>query len=356
MNVLDTVRAERPDVAPLDPATRAALRERVVGTAAWARRRQPGAAASTRSHRSRRRRPRLRGSWLTVAAILIVGLGLAAVIVTAGRPWSMPPAAPPVHHRRSRPALPVGHRAGRRVDARPARDRRHRPAGHRRVGGDDRGARARRSRRWRSPRPPAGYELESATYVPGNGQWGMATYVTDSSTTQIWLLVTSSRTWFDSAARPGADHLAGRRRDRLRRRRGCGRMPRRRLLDRLGVGRRDLREPQVGRAERGHARPATHATHGGATMLDTRASGLNAPDVWPFDDPATLATTGLVRRHRGAAADLAHGSGGGRDVRGDVDRSGRHRSAAAWSTPDGIAPDRRRAARAARARRRTGSR
>ena len=94
MNVLDTVRAERPDVAPLDPATRAALRERVVGTAAWA-------SVDGLEHvehevvRAVPVAPAARGSWITVAAILIVGLGLAAVIVTAGRPWSMPPAAPP---------------------------------------------------------------------------------------------------------------------------------------------------------------------------------------------------------------------------------------------------------------------
>ena len=286
MNVLDTLRAERPDVAPLDPATRAALRERVVGTAAWARRDgtqhaergvEPAVSAA----------PAARGSWLTVAAILFVGLGLAAVIVTAGRPWSMPPAAPPSTTADRGPlytsaTVPV-------VESMPdplvigAVDL---------LDVVDSAATTAAPEPGFTPlalaEPPAGYELESATYMPGTEeQWGMATYVTDSSTTQIWLLVSSSRTWFDQL--PGLERTTWQVGDVTvyddgEGGGGC-------LVDVCSIGwawdddtyvSLQWVEPNAGTLAAG----ATHAT-----LLELVPTVVERADIWEFDQQSVVATT-----------------------------------------------------------------
>jgi hypothetical protein len=294
VNVLDTLRAERPDVAPLDPAMRAALRERVVGTAAWVRvdipedgEHEVAPVAPTA--------PAARGSWLTVAAILIVGLGLAAVIVTAGRPWSMPPAAPPSTTADRGPLYPSA--TVPVVESMPD------PLV---IGAIDPLDVVESVATTAVPEPPftplalaeppAGYELESATYVPGNGHWGMATYVTDSSTTQIWLLVTSSRTWFDQLPGLGRttwqvgdvtvydDGEGGG---------GC-------LVDVCSVGWAWDDETYVSLkwVEPNAGTLAAGATH--ATLLELVPTVVERADIWelddpppttaPFDDSATLPT------------------------------------------------------------------
>ncbi|MCB0969017.1 MAG: hypothetical protein KDB37_19475, partial [Ilumatobacter sp.] len=96
-DVLDIVRTARPDEPSLDDATRRRLRARVVGDEATAT--EPSA-RQVEGPVERGEVPEGQGRidrryWVSIAAILIVGLGLAAVIVVMTRPNDSVPAQQP---------------------------------------------------------------------------------------------------------------------------------------------------------------------------------------------------------------------------------------------------------------------
>ena len=73
MNPLDLIEDERPEVAPLDPSTRAAIRLRVFGESA-AEQSAPQLGVDAHTDRTRR-------AWLSVAAILLIAVGVTAVVL-----------------------------------------------------------------------------------------------------------------------------------------------------------------------------------------------------------------------------------------------------------------------------------
>lgn len=210
-DVLELVRAARPDESSLDEATRRRLRERIVGGEVIATEPAaqqaggPGEGVPDRDVDGEVRREEGhidRRYWVSVAAILLVGLGLAAVIVVMTRPHDSAPAqqpdggAEPVPPPYTPETVPVVEEMPDPfVDAStPATE----PAPEDEFSPDDPTV---------IPEPaftpllldvpPDGYALIRSRFEPGEGGFGIARYAHPDHDTQLQIIVRNAGVMFE---------------------------------------------------------------------------------------------------------------------------------------------------------------
>lgn len=200
MNVLQIVRDERPDVAPLDTRTREDLRARVVGESTRDRPEpllvdddvvMPGSGPAGVTQRR---------YWLSLAAIVLVAAGLAAVIVAVTRPEPSAPAAPSA-------TTPGSGSPAYEPDTVPVVE--SLPDPFTAVANDDASddgsatttsATGAPSGPGLTPlalaQPPDGYELRQASFGTGPGGRGIVRYGADTHTTQLQLILRDAPDFF----------------------------------------------------------------------------------------------------------------------------------------------------------------